>query len=109
VGAALYATHLAFLPVLAASPLVWLLVVPAAAGGAVVLTLPMAYLQDLMAMRPGAGASLMALQKLIGDAVCAAVFALGTGLGGYGLAAALGAGLAVAGAASLWAMDRRPR
>ena len=108
VGTALYATHLALLPELAASPLVWVLILPAAAGGAVVLTVPMAYLQDLMAMRPGAGASLMALQRLTGDAICAAVFALGTALGGYGLAAALGAGLAVAGAVALWMMDRRP-
>lgn len=106
-GAVLYACHLAFLPVLAETAWVWVLILPAAAGGAVVLTQPMAYLQDLLGMRPGAGASLMALQKLAGDAICASVFAMGAAVAGYGLAAALGAGLCVLGAGALWAMDRR--
>jgi hypothetical protein len=107
IGAALYAVHLAFIPVLAETPFVWLLTVPGALGGAVVLTQPMAYLQDLLAARPGAGASLMALQKLAGDAICATTFALGTALSGYGLAAALGAVLALSGATALWLMDAR--
>lgn len=54
-GAALYAIHVALLPVLAGSALVWWLVLPAAIGGAVTLTVPIAYLQDLLADRPGAG------------------------------------------------------
>lgn len=107
IGMVLYAIHLAFLPILAATPFVWLLILPGAAGGAIILTQPMAYLQDLMGTRPGAGASLMALQKLAGDAICAATFALGAALGGYALAAGLGAGLAVLGAGALWALDRR--
>ncbi|KEO55606.1 hypothetical protein [Thioclava indica] len=107
VGAALYALHLGLLPLLAPTPFVWLLTIPGAAGGAVVLTQPMAYLQDLLSNRPGAGASLMALQKLAGDAFSAAVFAIGTALAGYELAAAAGALLGVIGAGALWAMDRR--
>ena len=107
VGAALYALHLGLLPLLAPTPYVWLLTIPGAAGGAVVLTQPMAYLQDLLSNRPGAGASLMALQKLAGDAFSAAVFAIGTALAGYELAAAAGALLGVIGAGALWAMDRR--
>lgn len=106
-GAALYALHLGLIPVLAPTPYVWLLTIPGAAGGAVVLTQPMAYLQDLLSNRPGAGASLMALQKLAGDAFSAAVFAIGTALAGYELAAAMGALLGVIGAGALWAMDRR--
>ncbi len=106
-GTALYCVHVAGLPLLASGPAVWLLVVFGAAGGAVVLTQPMAYLQDMLAARPGAGASLMALQKLAGDAICAATFALGTLLGGYTLAALIGATLAMVGAGALWALDRR--
>ncbi|NJS39275.1 MAG: hypothetical protein HC783_09910 [Rhodobacteraceae bacterium] len=52
-GAALYAVHVALLPFLAGSALVWLLVLPAAVGGAITLTVPIAYLQDLLADRPG--------------------------------------------------------
>jgi SET family sugar efflux transporter-like MFS transporter len=106
-GAALYATHVALLPVLAGSWAVWLLVVPAAIGGAVTLTVPIAYLQDLLADRPGAGASLMAVQRLAGEGIAALCFALGTLMAGYGTVALLGAAVSIAGAVALWAADRR--
>ncbi len=107
IGAALYAVHVALLPVLAGSALVWLLVLPAAVGGAITLTVPIAYLQDLLAGRPGAGASLMSLQRLAGEVIAALCFAVGTVLAGYGLVAALGVGVSVAGAGALWWADRR--
>ena len=106
-GAALYAVHVALLPVLAGSGLVWLLVLPAAMGGAVTLTVPIAYLQDLLADRPGAGASLMAVQRLAGDVIAALCFALGTALAGYGMVAILGITVSLTGAAALWVADRR--
>ena len=106
-GAALYCVHVALLPVLAATPFVWLLVLPAAIGGAVTLTVPIAYLQDLLADRPGAGASLMALQRLAGDAIAATCFALGTTLAGYGTVAVLGVAASLIGAVALWAAERR--
>ena len=106
-GAALYGVHVALLPVLAGSPLVWLLVLPAAVGGAVTLTVPIAYLQDLLSDRPGAGASLMAVQRLAGDVIAATCFALGTTLAGYGAVALLGVAASLIGAAALWAADRR--
>jgi SET family sugar efflux transporter-like MFS transporter len=106
-GTALYCVHVALLPVLAGSPLVWLLVLPAAIGGAVTLTVPIAYLQDLLADRPGAGASLMALQRLAGDVIAATCFALGTALAGYGAVALLGVTASLVGAAALWAAERR--
>ncbi|MES2815261.1 MAG: MFS transporter, partial [Pseudomonadota bacterium] len=87
IGAALYGIHVALLPVLAGSSLVWLLVIPAAVGGAVTLTVPIAYLQDLLADRPGAGASLMAVQRLAGDVIAAICFVLGTTFAGYGTVA----------------------
>lgn len=106
-GAILYALHVALLPVLAGSPLVWALIWPAAIGGAMTLTVPIAYLQDLMADRPGAGASLMAVQRLAGDVIAATCFALGTALAGYGTVAVLGVAASLIGAAALWATDRR--
>lgn len=106
-GAALYCIHVALLPVLAATPFVWLLVLPAAIGGAVTLTVPIAYLQDLLSDRPGAGASLMAVQRLAGDATAATCFALGTALAGYGTVALLGVAASLIGATALWAADRR--
>lgn len=106
IGTVIYMVHLVAMPLLAATPWLWLLPLPAAAGGALAMTLPIAYLQDLLGNRPGAGASLMAVQKLAGDIFAAAAFALGTWLAGYALVAMLGAGLAVAGIAALWLIDR---
>jgi MFS transporter, SET family, sugar efflux transporter len=107
IGAVLYAVHVAFLPILAGSWAVWLLVLPAAVGGAVTLTVPIAYLQDLLADRPGAGASLMAVQRLAGDVIAAVAFALGTLVAGYGAVALLGAVISIVAAMALWASDRR--
>lgn len=107
VGTALYAVHVALLPVLAGSWTVWLLVLPAAIGGAVTLTVPIAYLQDLLAERPGAGASLMAIKRLVGDVIAALCFALGTLVAGYTLVAWLGVLVSLLGARALWWADRR--
>ncbi|WP_406735999.1 hypothetical protein [Thioclava sp. GXIMD4215] len=107
IGTLLYSVHLACIPVLASSPALWVLPVFGALGGAFILTQPMAYLQELLSARPGAGASLLALQKLIGDVTSATVFALGAALAGYGVVALLGAALAVLAAAALYLMDRR--
>lgn len=106
-GAGLYAVHVALLPMLAGSWTVWLLIWPAAIGGAITLTVPIAYLQDLLADRPGAGASLMAIQRLVGDVVAALCFAVGTVLAGYGLVAWLGVLVSLVGAGALWWADRR--
>lgn len=106
VGAGLYALHLVGLPLLAGTPWVWALTVPGAAGGAAILALPISYLQDLMRDRPGAGSSLMALQRVIGDGLCALAFALGTALSGFGLAALAGAALSVGAGLLLWRIDR---
>jgi SET family sugar efflux transporter-like MFS transporter len=103
----LYSLHVALLPVLAGSALVWLLVLPAAAGGAVILTVPIAYMQDLLSDRPGAGAALMSLQRLTGDIIAALCFAPGTALSGYGAVALLGAVVSIFGAAALIWADRR--
>lgn len=106
IGTGVYCVHLLGLPLLAGSPVLWLLMLPAAAGGAAILTLPIAYLQDLLAERPGTGASLMALQRLTGDVMAAGCFALGTALSGYGLVAVLGALVALSGALVLLVADR---
>lgn len=105
-GACLYALHLGALPVVGASGWLWLMVLPAAVGGAATLALPIAYLQDQLADRAGAGASLLALQRLAGDVVAAACFVLGTALGGYGLVAVFGVVVSLAGAATVVLADR---
>lgn len=105
-GTAIYSLHLLFMPWVAASPLLWLMVLPAAIGGAITLTLPIAYLQDLLANRPGTGSSLLSLQWLAGNLFGAACFAAGTALSGYWLVAVLGAALSVLGGLALLVADR---
>lgn len=107
IGTVLYCVHLVGLPFLAPVWLVWLLPLAAAAGGAIIFTIPMAYMQDLLGDRPGAGASLFALMKLFGEGTSAAVFAICTGIAGYGFAAVTGATIAIGAALFLVAMDRR--
>lgn len=106
-GTLIYALHLLGLPVLAGSPWLWLMILPAAIGNAVTLTLPIAYLQDLLASRPGTGAALMALQRLSGDIIAAVCFALGTVLAGYGMVAVLAALVSITGALALHLTERQ--
>ncbi|MGB5557977.1 MAG: hypothetical protein WBN04_08180 [Paracoccaceae bacterium] len=107
-GAALiHAGFLATFPMVAANPAVWLLVLPAAIGAAVTLSVPIAYMQDLMSERPEAGGALIAVLGVTSQIIAAAVFAVGTALSGYGFAAVLGAALAAVAGVALLVMDRR--
>ena len=79
-------------------------------GGGLLLSLPIAYMQDLLAARPGAGGSLMAVQRVISQGIAAMVFALGTTLGGYGFVAVLsGSGIILAVGFFLWLEREGPR
>ena len=57
--------------------------------------------------RPGTGAALMALQRLLGDVLAAVCFVLGTGLAGYALVGLMGGVVAILGAAALHIADAR--
>ncbi len=105
-AALVYAANLAFLPFLCDTPLIWVLPLLAGAGGAIVITLPILYYQDLVSGRPGTAAALLALQKLVVDALTAGIFALGMTLGAYGTVALIGTAVALTGAACLWLADR---
>ena len=82
----------------------WLL---AGLGGTAILTLPIAYYQDLLAGRPGTAGSMLALQRLVSELLAASAFALGSLIGGHTATAFLGAGVAVTGAMALLWIDRK--
>ncbi|EAR50817.1 putative integral membrane transporter protein [Oceanicola granulosus HTCC2516] len=105
-GAACYAGFLFAFPALLPTPWVWLLTIPAAVGGGIVLSLPIAYVQDLMGTRAGAGGALLAVQKVASDTLCAALFAVATWVAGYGLAAVLAGVAMLAAAFALILLDR---
>lgn len=107
IGAALYGTHLALMPVLVETPLIWVLPVLAGFGGALLIILPIGYYQDLMEGQPGVAGALMAVQRLMGDILAAGAFAVGMATGGPEVTALAGAGMAVLGAGALVLADRR--
>lgn len=105
-AALVYAVFLAGFTFAAGSPLLWVFVIPAAAGAGIILSVPLGYLQDLIAHRPGAGGSLIALHQFAGDATAAAAFAAGTSAGGLSGAALAGAAIVAAGGGTLWLIGR---
>lgn len=107
IGASVYGAHLALLPLLVETPLIWALPVMAGLGGALLIILPIGYYQDLMEGQPGIAGALMAVQRLAGDILAAGAFAAGMATGGPALTAAAGGMMAVLGAAALVIADRR--
>lgn len=108
IGAALYAVHLVALPVWADTHWLWVGTFFAGVGGAVLITMPIPYYQDLMTGRPGTAAAMLAVQKLASDIITALVFAGGLALGGFQGAAWIGVLVSLMGAVALWVVDRRP-
>lgn len=54
-----------------------------ACGAAAILSVPITYLQDLIADRPGLGSSLISVSVFISNGVAATIFAIGTTLTDY--------------------------
>ena len=105
-GVGLYAIYLIGLPLLAHTPLVWLLIFPAGAGGAMIYTLAIGYLQGLLGARAGAGSSLIALQRIVAEGAAAAIFAFGSWTLGYWVVPIMAAILTVAAMAAIIWLDR---
>ncbi|WP_172293720.1 MFS transporter [Pseudoruegeria sp. HB172150] len=60
-------------------------------GAAAIITLPLGYLQELIADRPGLSSSLLSINMFLAGALAAGLFALGTAFGGYPTVAMMGA------------------
>ena len=105
-GAMIYALFLCSFALSVEQPWVWFLTIPAAMGAAVILSVPIAYLQDLIADRPGAGGSLMAVNNIAGQIVAAVIFAIGTFVAGYTATAIIGAATVALAAVLLLIVER---
>ena len=106
-GAAIYTLHLIAMPLLVDMPYIWAMTLVAGLGGTAMISLPIAYYQDMLHGRPGTAGAMLALQKLVADVLAAASFALGTAIGGYQTVAVIGAIIALIGAVGLYLADRR--
>jgi MFS family permease len=105
-GTAAYALFLVLLPILVGTPWLWALSFLGGAGGALIYLPALGYLQDLLGRRAGAGASLLALQRLSSDGLTAAIYAFGAWAAGYWLVALLGATATLAAIATVVWLDR---
>jgi MFS transporter, SET family, sugar efflux transporter len=105
-GVCIYASFISLVPLLAGSAWVWILVIPGGVGGGFFYALAITYLQELLGKRAGAGASLLALQRIASDGLCAGIFALGTWISGYALVGMLGGMGMIAALTTLILLDR---
>ncbi|MBB3460243.1 MFS transporter [Rhizobium sp. BK377] len=90
-GTVLYCLYLVLLGFATAPWQLYALLGLNACGAAAILSLPITYLQDLIADRPGLGSSLISLNTFIGIGVAAGLFALGTAVTDYSGTAFVGA------------------
>jgi len=90
-GTVLYCLYLVLLGFATAPWQLYALLGLNACGAAAILSLPITYLQDLIADRPGLGSSLISLNTFIGIGVAAGLFALGTTVTDYSGTAFVGA------------------
>ena len=106
VAMALYTGYLGTIA-LATSP--GMIIAGAFLGGtaaSALITLPLGYLQELIADRPGLSASLISLNLFLAGAIAAGLFGFGTSIGSYSTVAFMGIAVGLAGALGLVALER---
>ncbi|MGZ2482527.1 MFS family permease [Rhizobium pisi] len=90
-GSLIYCAYLLLLGFASARWHVYALLLVNACGVAAILSVPITYLQDLIADRPGLGSSLISLNSFIGAGMSAGLFAFGTAVTDYSGTAFVGA------------------
>lgn len=104
-GAGLYALYLVLQGLSTAVWQVYAQTLLSGFAAAAIISLPITYLQDLIADRPGLGSSLIAVNMFLGAGIGAIVFAIGTRIGDYGSTSILGAAVGCAGVVLLIILD----
>ncbi len=107
--AVLYLGYLGAIAIATAPWQVYLASLVAGFAAAGMISLPISLLLDLIRDRPGLSASLLAVNVFLGGGLGAGVFALGTALSGYGLAAVISGIAGCFGAATLVTLEGKRR
>ena len=107
VGTVIYVVYLALLGFSSLPWHVYALTIPSGIGAAALISIPITYLQDLIAKRPGLGSALISVNMFLGGGISALLFALGTWASGYSGTAILGAGAGTVGLLLLLILERR--
>ncbi|MBZ9789515.1 MFS transporter [Rhizobium sp. 3T7] len=109
VGALIYCLYLVLLSFASAPWQIYALVLINACGAAAILSVPITYLQDLIADRPGLGSSLVSVNTFIANGISASIFAAGTAFTGYSGTALFAAIVGLASVGLLLYLERAPR
>lgn len=109
VGALIYAAYLLLLGLATAPWHVYALTLISGLGAAAIISIPITYLQDLIADRPGLGSSLIAVNIFLSGGLSSLLFALGTGISDYSGTSMLGAAAGLAGTLLIFMLDGRDR
>ncbi len=96
-GAVLYALYMVLQGLITATWQAYALTLLSGFAAACIISMPITYLQNLIASRPGLGSSLIAVNIFLSAGLSALIFAVGTQLGGYGSASILGGVIGLAG------------
>ncbi|KIC48772.1 MFS transporter [Tateyamaria sp. ANG-S1] len=107
VGVVIYGGFLAALGLMPSIGFAWWLVLPAGIGAGIVLSIPIGYVQNLVADRAGAGSSLLSVNHFGGAIIASAIFAAGSSVTDYQGVATMGAAIAIAASAVLFVLDYR--
>ncbi|MBM7046639.1 MFS transporter [Rhizobium lusitanum] len=105
IGAVIYVVYLLLLGLASAPWHVYALTLISGIGAAALISIPITYLQDLIAERPGLGSALISVNIFLSAGLSALLFALGTGMSSYSGTAVIGAVAGVVGLAMLLFFD----
>ncbi|MGF6177482.1 MFS transporter [Ensifer sp. 4252] len=104
-GTVIYIGYMVLLGFSSATWHIYALSLISAFGAAALITIPISYLQELIADRPGLGSSLIAVNIFLSGGLCAGFFALGTRISNYSGTALLGGVAGFAGLVLLLVLD----
>jgi SET family sugar efflux transporter-like MFS transporter len=105
IGTVIYVVYLVLLGLASAPWHVYALTIISGIGAAALISIPITYLQDLIAERPGLGSALISVNIFLSAGLSALLFAIGTGIGGYSETAFIGAAAGVIGLGLLLYFD----
>lgn len=108
-GAVIYAVYLVLQGFATAPWHIYAQTVISGLGAAAIISIPITYLQNLIADRPGLGSSLIAVNIFLSAGVGSLVFAIGTYFSDYAGTSILGAVFGLAGIIMLFVLDGKGR
>lgn len=109
IGTIIYVVYLVLLGFASAAWHVYALTIISGIGAAALISIPITYLQDLIAERPGLGSALISVNIFVSAGLSALLFAIGTTVSGYSGTAIIGALAGLIGLALLLSFDGTKR